>query len=67
MLPGGDSPSLTVVPTVEVERATAKYSLGFKIVVVEADDVADRTGYCACNGKGSSHPPFRWEGVDVDK
>ncbi len=46
---------------------SAKYSLGFKIVVVEANDVADTTGYRARNGTGSSHPLFRWEGVDVDR
>ena len=67
MLPGGDSPPLTVVPTVEVERATAKYSLGFKIVVVEADDVANMPRYRAFNGTVSSHPLFRWEGIDVGR
>ncbi len=40
------------------ERASAKYSLGFKIVVVKANDVADMTGYRARDGTGSSHPPF---------
>ncbi len=33
------------------ERASAKYSLGFKIVVVKANDVADTTGYCARDGR----------------
>ncbi len=52
------------------ERPSAEYSFRFKIVVVEADDVtyAYATGYCACNaGAGSSHPSFRWEGVDVGR
>ena len=69
VLPGGDSPSSTVVPTAEVENARVQItpSLGFKIVVVEADDVADTTGYHAHNGIGSIHPPFRWEDVDCGR
>jgi hypothetical protein len=47
------------------EHTSAKYLLSFEVVVIEADDVAYATGYCACNGASSSHPPFRWEGVDV--
>ncbi len=39
----------------------------FKIVVAEADDVTYATGYCACNGAGSIHPSFRWEGVDIGR
>ena len=51
------------------EQPSAKYSLGFKIVVVEADDVAYTTGFCTCNGAGSSHPSFQWqwEGIDVGR
>ena len=49
------------------ERASAKYSLGFKILIVGADDVADTTGYRACNWSGSSRPPFRCEGIDVGR
>ena len=49
------------------ERTSAEYSFCFKIVVVEADDVTYVTGYCAFNGAGSSHPPFRWEGVDFGR
>ena len=43
----------------------AEYSFRFKIGVVKADDVTYATGYCACNGAGSSHPSFQWKGVDV--
>ena len=49
------------------ERLSAKYSLGFKIVVVEADDVANMPRYRAFNGTVSSHPLFRWEGIDVGR
>jgi hypothetical protein len=49
------------------ECASAEYSLGFKIVIVEANDVADTSGYPACNESSSGHPPFQWEGIDVDR
>ncbi len=49
------------------EHASAKYLLSFKIIVVEANDVADTTGYRARDGTGSSHPPSQWEGVDVGR
>ena len=49
------------------ECASAEYLLGFKIVIVEANDVADTSGYPACNESSSGHPPFQWEGIDVDR
>ena len=61
MLPGGGSPSSTVVPMAEVEYVR------FKIVVIEDDDFTYAARYCACNGAGSSHPSFRWEGIDVGR
>ena len=49
------------------ECTKAEYSFRFKIVVVEADDFTYAAGYCACNGAGSSHPSFRWEGIDIGR
>ena len=44
---------------------SAEYSFRFEIVIVEADDVPYAAGDCACDGAGSSHPSFRWKGVDI--
>ncbi len=49
------------------EYPSAEYSFRFEIVVIEADDVAYATGYRTCNGAGSGHPSFRWEGVEVGR
>ena len=46
---------------------SAEYSFRFKIVVIEDDDFTYAARYCACDGAGSHHPSFRWEGVDVGR
>ncbi len=46
------------------ERVSTEDSLGFKIVIVEANDVTGSTGHCADNGPISGHPTFCWEGID---
>ena len=49
------------------ECTSAKYLFGFEIVVVEDNDVTYAAGYCTCNGAGSSHPSFRWEGIIIGR
>ena len=49
------------------EPASAENLLGFEVVVVKADDVADTSGHRALNESSSGHPPFRWEGIDVGR
>ena len=49
------------------ERTSAKYLLGFEVVVVKADDVSDAPGHSACNRPSSGHLPFQWEGIDIGR
>ena len=49
------------------EHASTEDSLGFKIVLVEANDVANSTRHRAYNRLGSGHPPFQWEGIEVGR